>query len=78
MNCPKCNTRLDVTHIYQVNEYAETRNLKCQDCGYVSSSITLLTPHHLLPGAAKLKTLINSGEVRIQVDYVPKSQDPSN
>ena len=79
MECPKCETKMEVTHVFQLTGSSETRNLKCPECGYISRSITLLAPQ--LPryvGPKKLRRMIEDGTVRVQVDIVPRSSDPSS
>lgn len=75
MICPKCDTRMDVTHVYPVNKVYETRNLKCPKCSHIESSITVIASRVDFPGAQKLKRLIESQQVRVTVDLVPRLGD---
>lgn len=45
MNCPNCkDQKLAVTHVFSAGENAETRNLRCFECGFKSTSVTFLVP----------------------------------
>lgn len=66
MMCPKCKEKLRVTHTYQAGERAESRNLKCQCCGYVATSVTFLIerqPRKHGRGAKAMADKIAAGEV---------------
>jgi transcriptional regulator NrdR family protein len=43
MKCPSCSQgKLDVLNVYLATDACETRNLKCNICGFRASSVTLL------------------------------------
>lgn len=43
MKCPNCkDQKLQVTHVFSAGSSAETRSLRCPECGHKASSITFL------------------------------------
>jgi hypothetical protein len=43
MKCPNCAApHMEITHVYQAGDRAETRNLVCPKCRFRSSSVTFM------------------------------------
>lgn len=77
MQCPKCKSaKLAVLTVLAAGDMAETRDLKCSECGYRSSSITILVPRSQdrggtrrgKKGAWALAKRIKGGELRDVLD----------
>lgn len=73
MKCPACGkAKLHVRQVYSAGTHAETRNLRCPDCGHRSSSVTFLIPREQTPdrdrsGIALAKGIMR-GEVAVEID----------
>lgn len=80
MNCPRCKKhKLQVTHVYDAGDSAETRNLRCLGCDYRASSITFLVvrEQRVAPGRGgwALSKKIRSGVIANPVK--PRDTDRS-
>lgn len=77
MQCPKCKSaKLSVLNVLSAGDSAETRDLRCTECGYKSSSITILVPRAQDRGGSRrgkkgawaLAKRIKDGELRDVLD----------
>ena len=63
MRCPKCDTRLVVTHTYAAGDAGKTSTAKCQNCGLVAtivSTIQAINPKRGEGAAAVAKEMKNA------------------
>ena len=72
MKCPGCDyKKLDVTHVYTAaGSNAESRDLKCRECGFKGSSVTFLLERPQEQkhgrGALALKRAIDKGVMGVK------------
>jgi hypothetical protein len=42
VNCPRCDSRLNVTHTYSAGEAGKTSTAKCQSCGLTATIVSTI------------------------------------
>ncbi len=76
MPCPKCAAEMRILRTLQVmGESAETRDLRCPACGFLSTSVTIMLARPQARkrghGAVAVRNRIAAGELTVRVEKKP-------